>query len=364
MISTDRKIFEEGSAVRERMIEYGELFDELHIIIFEQKVEGRKWKVEIEKNTFAYSTNSLSKFFYIFDAIRIGYSILNAKRYTLNAFVITTQDPFETGKVGVALKNKFGIPLNIQIHTDFLSPYFRRYSFYNRLRVQFAPYTLLKADSIRVVSERIRSSLLNAKRYTLQAPVTVLPIFVDREKLLAQPLTIDVKKSYPGFDKYLLWIGRLEKEKNALLALETVHELKKRGVRAALIMVGEGSERERLISRTKALELNDSVFFAGYQINLLSYYQTSDALLVTSLYEGFGLVILEAAYIGLPIISTDVGIAREIGAHLVESHPRSFAEVLSRPLQKRSYTIPPYIHSDKQEYLDNYKSILVKTIKK
>ena len=37
MISTDRKIFEEGSAVRARMIEYGKLFDELHIVVFTKR---------------------------------------------------------------------------------------------------------------------------------------------------------------------------------------------------------------------------------------------------------------------------------------------------------------------------------------
>jgi hypothetical protein len=37
MISTDTKIFEQGSSVRNRMVEYGSLFDELHIVVFTKK---------------------------------------------------------------------------------------------------------------------------------------------------------------------------------------------------------------------------------------------------------------------------------------------------------------------------------------
>src|SRR3989344_7606147 len=94
MISTDRKIFEDGSAVRARMIEYGKLFDELHIVVFTKR--NLNVKIQISKNVFAYPTNSLSRFLYIFDAIKIGASIIKNCKLKIENCVITTQDPFET----------------------------------------------------------------------------------------------------------------------------------------------------------------------------------------------------------------------------------------------------------------------------
>src|SRR3989338_1039474 len=123
MISTDRKIFEDGSAVRSRMLEYGKLFDELHIIVFSKE----KNKTKISDNIFVYSTNSMSKFFYIINAVIIA--------------------------------KKFKIKLQLQIHTDFLSRYFIQKSLLNRLRVVVAKFLLPKTNCIRVASKRIADTL-------------------------------------------------------------------------------------------------------------------------------------------------------------------------------------------------------------
>ncbi|TSC67769.1 MAG: hypothetical protein CEO19_38, partial [Parcubacteria group bacterium Gr01-1014_73] len=145
MISTDRKIFKEGSAVRVRMVEYGKIYNELHIIIFAKK----KFTTQISKNVWIYPTNSLAKFFYVFDAIKIGKKILHSEGYK-----ITCQDPFECGFVGWRLARKFKIPLELQIHTDIGSPYFTSLklgwwlAFLNFMRFQLAKFLLPRADKI------------------------------------------------------------------------------------------------------------------------------------------------------------------------------------------------------------------------
>ncbi|MBU1557588.1 hypothetical protein KKC45_01355, partial [Patescibacteria group bacterium] len=75
MISTDRKIFEENSAVRQRMVEYGNMTEGLHIIVLSKKVNFERRL--LGGNVSVYPTSSRNKFFYIFDAIRIGRKIVN-----------------------------------------------------------------------------------------------------------------------------------------------------------------------------------------------------------------------------------------------------------------------------------------------
>src|SRR5512133_3519194 len=96
MIGTDRKLFEPGSAVRERMSDYGARLTELHIIVF----AGSSLKLKPEQlsdKVWIYPTNSLSKFLYIFDAIRIGKRIVRDRFMTPAELLISAQDPFETG---------------------------------------------------------------------------------------------------------------------------------------------------------------------------------------------------------------------------------------------------------------------------
>ena len=89
-IGTDKKTFEQGSAVRSRMAEYGTLFDELHIIIFTLKKHGFKAE-KISENVWIYPTDSWSRLFYPFSACRLFRKKLSA----LNIDVVTAQDPFE-----------------------------------------------------------------------------------------------------------------------------------------------------------------------------------------------------------------------------------------------------------------------------
>jgi hypothetical protein len=93
MISTDTKILEEGSSVRARMVEYGNLFSELHIVIFGTATKAPT-EVSISKNVFAYPTQSLSKVFCVKDATKIGRKIIKEKGFVVGECVITTQDPF------------------------------------------------------------------------------------------------------------------------------------------------------------------------------------------------------------------------------------------------------------------------------
>ena len=121
-IGSDRKLFEDDSRVGKRICEYARAIGHHHIIVFTLKSHNLGSKpVELASNVTLYPTNSRSKLGYMTDAIRLGKSIA---RSSSEKFVISTQDPFESGYVGMRLKQITGFPLYVQVHGDFLSPYF------------------------------------------------------------------------------------------------------------------------------------------------------------------------------------------------------------------------------------------------
>ena len=305
MIGTDRKLFEEGSVVRARMIRYAEYVGELHIIVFTQKnpkSEIRNPKIQIGENVFVYGTESRNRWWYILDGIRIGEKIL---RTAISDWVITTQDTAETGLVGWRLKSLFGIPLQLQIHTDVFSPYYTQSSLLNRIRVYFAKFLLPRADCVRVVSERIKKSLL--ARDVPEHKIAVLPIYIKNPKF-----EIRNPKKEKEFGTTILMVDRLEKEKDVITGIRALAVTIEKHTNVGLVIVGEGSLRGELEREVVKLDIQHSVRFVGWVDDVSEYYNQADIFLHTSLYEGYGLALVEAAMHGLPIVSTDVGIVGDL----------------------------------------------------
>lgn len=296
-ISTDRKIFKEGSSVRSRMIEYGSLFNELHIIVFSSIFHKLKPQ-KIADNVWIYPTNSLSRWFYIFDALWVGKKIKNIN-------IVTTQDPFEAGLAGHLISKKLNTKLHVQIHTDFINPFFEKDSYLNRLRVKIADFIIPQADGLRVVSERIKKSLFS-KYPDLKTFVDVLPVFtppIPQDHVLKEGDYLHSK--YPQFDFIILMASRLEKEKNIELAIQTIKNLPNT---TGLVIVGEGGERNKLKRLAKQLGVSKKVVFEGWSNDLSVYYGSADLFLLTSNYEGYGLTLMESALFGCPIVTTNVGL--------------------------------------------------------
>ena len=309
MISTDRNIFVEGSEAHTRMLEYGTLVKELHIIIFAKHSLGLK-EMSMGENIFLYPTNSRSRMGYIQDAIKI------VQRQKLGVDIVTTQDPFETGLAGYFVSKKIVAPLHLQIHTDFLDPYFTKHSFLNVVRIRIAKFLLPKArGGIRVVSERIKSSIHDNFQFPFSVfpRIDVLPVFVDTEKFQNGMPSFDLHEKYPQFNHTILMVSRLEPEKNISFALHLLARTPSSpGSVCGMVIVGDGGERKKLEAEAKKFGVSDRVIFEGPQSDLVSYYKTADLFLLTSDYEGYGRTLIEAAAAGCPVLSFDVGVAREI----------------------------------------------------
>jgi glycosyltransferase involved in cell wall biosynthesis len=123
-------------------------------------------------------------------------------------------------------------------------------------------------------------------------------------------------------------IGRLEDQKGWDIFCRAASLVRKELDDSVFVVVGEGSERANL----EQLPESRNVRFVGYRSNAASLMQAFDVLVVPSRYEGLGLTPLEAMYLGVPVIASDVpGLTEALGdAGITVPHeqPAALAEAI------------------------------------
>lgn len=324
-ISNDPAIFDTASEARARMRTYAAAIGppaqagELHIVSPAQSSA----REERDGNLYLYPVHS-------WKLLRVQALTKRAHALILKHAidVVSAQDPFEQGLAASRAVQGTGAKLHIQVHTDFLSPWFIRSGNWrspkirmpllNRYRRQLADHVLPRADGIRVVSERIKRSLLERLGARIAEP-SVIPVPVDAT--MPEPQLLP---SHPSFTFALIAVGRLEPEKRiedilVALSLVTAHY-----PMIGLFVVGEGRERGRLERMTRALGLADKVIFLGNRPDARALMARAQAFIQASAYEGYGRTLIEAALAKIPIITTDVGIVGEVF--------RGYEEVLAVPV--------------------------------
>lgn len=101
----------------------------------------------------------------------------------------------------------------------------------------------------------------------------------------------------------IVTVGSMKKQKNHPLLLRAFARLDRPDAR--LMFVGDGAGRDALVSLARELGVADRVVLAGFQSDPTPFYQTADLFALSSDYEGFGNVIVEALACGLPVVSTN-----------------------------------------------------------
>lgn len=377
-IGMDRKLFVDGSAVLERSKEYAKKMEELHIIVFSLKEHNLKFmKVD---NLYIYPTNSSNKLLYFYNAYEVGKEIIENMRVkigNLDNLTLTSQDPFETGLVTYFFSRKFNLPLQIQIHTDFLDSHFKT-SFLNIIRQVIADFIIPKANRIRVVGENIKNSLIQRYR-GIDEKIDVLPIYIDINELITTYPKRDIKKDFPEFNKIILMASRLTKEKRIDVALDSFEKVLLKIPNVGLVICGEGRELEVLKRNAKYSGISKNVVFLPWQEDMVSYYKTADVFLLTSEYEGYGMTLIEAGASGCPMVVTRVGVAksglfvddRNSGVCPVgdtDCISGKIIELLENPtkrdlFKRKMQDSIKNISKTKEEYVSKYVYYLEKTLK-
>lgn len=272
-LSLDKSVLDPNSKTAKRVTEFGILVEKYIVLV----------------------PNNQSKILSFFDLYRRAEDIIEKEKINL----ITVQDPYFVGLLGYFLAKKYGIRLEIQIHG---------FEKFFGIRKLISKFVIPRADSLRVVSQRLKTQLTN-EFGVKESKITVIPIFVPA------PNFFDIEKSRNKdreFRFIFLTVGRLVPVKNIALQIEAFKEISDKYPNAELWIVGDGPERNNLMNKISDNKLEDGVKLFGYQENVEGFYMQADVFLLTSDSEGWGMVVIEAAAHGLPIIMTDVGLAGEI----------------------------------------------------
>ena len=103
-----------------------------------------------------------------------------------------------------------------------------------------------------------------------------------------------------------------EKQKKLTRLINASKRLKNDGYKFQVLLVGDGNDHQMYMDMVKKEKLGDYIIFTGKKSNPFPYYKLADAIVLSSEYEGFPVVFLEAMLLGKPILSTKVSDYEEL----------------------------------------------------
>jgi glycosyltransferase involved in cell wall biosynthesis len=132
----------------------------------------------------------------------------------------------------------------------------------------------------------------------------------------------DVKAKYGLPDRFILYVGTIEPRKNLMRLMTAFAAARKAGIPHRLVCVGPyGWSSRDLSGHIERLGIRDAVHFTGYVSfdDLPAIYNLGDFFVFPSLYEGFGLPVVEAMASGLPVLTSNTSSLGEIAGDAAET---------------------------------------------
>ena len=257
-----------------------------------------------------------------------------------------------SGLIGKFIKSKFNFPLIHMYHTlAFLKK--RKLG-----EIRESKKSLEMEEHLAYVSEAIISSSWQERKNLVEfygiSASQVRVIYPGVNKNLFFPSSS--QKTFKEIrskkrEKILLYVGRIEPVKGLMTIIETLSLLKKTKTslynQLKLVVIGGGrkdydlprnKEFIRIQESLREKKLRGKVVFLGSkkQAELKKYYSAADVLIVPSIYESFGLVVIEALACGTPVVVSQIGEMRDIvkqgknGLSFRPNDPLSLARSLER----------------------------------
>jgi len=303
-LSLDKSILDKNSKTATRIVEYGDLADRYIVVVPDKDYK----EIRLSEKVFVYGSGGGNKIFQLITVYRTAKKLLKSEKFD----VITVQDQYYLALVGRILAKKFKIGLELQIHG------FEKYS---GLRKIIADFAISRASAIRCVSQRLKKQLIN-EFGVKEEKITAAPIYSESIKFIKPACRTGRSKVHKVDNEdnnfIFLTVGRLVPVKNISLQIKAMAKLvegeksKVESKKIELWIVGDGPEKSNLKYQISKLKLENNIKLLGWQNDTDKFYSQADAFLLTSDYEGWGMVAVEAANYGLPIIMTDVGCAGEL----------------------------------------------------
>jgi glycosyltransferase involved in cell wall biosynthesis len=211
-----------------------------------------------------------------------------------------------SGPGGIFLLQRLSVPAIITCHhTYWQQSTYIKSQFWKRIFLPLERRTYRLADRIICVSADTRRILVD--RYHIpEEKINVIHNAVDTDKF--HPISNQPKQNI------VLYVGRIDKRKGIEFLIRSMHFVVRQVPDALLLVGGTGSHLEKMKALVSRLNLERNVSFLGFvpddQLN--SLYNQARCVVVPSIFEGFGLTVIEALAAGTRVVGTDVDGIREI----------------------------------------------------
>jgi len=265
---------------------------------YEQVGGVNVYRVKVLGRKDLQTASMISLFSYPLAGLCKGIRLCRKNKYEL----INTHFVLPTGPLGYALSKIFGIRNILSIIGGDIYDPSKKNSPHRHFIFRFLIKRIINnADKVVAISNNTKDNAI--KYYGIRRKLEVIPIpyepiiFEEKSK---RDLGLDESK------KYIIGVGRLVKRKGFDFFIRVLAKLP---CDTCGIVIGDGPGEESLKKLAQELKIANKVIFTGFvdQNKKFQYLKNSDIFFLSSVHEGFGIVLQEAMQVGLPIIATNNG---------------------------------------------------------
>jgi len=198
-------------------------------------------------------------------------------------------------------------------------------------------YAARRADAVITVSENAKREIVQLYALDPRRVHVVYEAAAPQFKPVTDPAELDrVRRTYGLAERVILYVGTIEPRKNLPILIDAFAARRRSGdLDHQLVCVGPYGWMSRgvddLIARSRVA---DSIAFTGYVPfkDLPALYSAAEVFVYPSMYEGFGLPVIEAMACGTPVVTGRAAAVAEVGAHAVDHVEQIDADTLGEAL--------------------------------
>ena len=280
--------------------------DQIHDVPPKKKFLGKEWPRLFYKHGFRIS---------IFPQKEIKKALSDFKPDVVH---VQISDPIGLSVVSYARKNNIPVVTTEHNQPDVITDPLGMPSFIKKpadaLLTAYLVNRQSKSDYVTMPTKLAIREFLGKKE--LNVPIEAVSNGVDLSCFKPGKASPEIYKKYniPSNRPIVLYVGRVDPEKRVGLVVEAFSTVLKKVPDAVLVVVGDGVDRLNLEKKVGELKITDSVRFLGRVIppDLYELYKIGDVFATASTIETQGIVLIEAAAAGLPLVAVNAGAVAEV----------------------------------------------------
>jgi glycosyltransferase involved in cell wall biosynthesis len=263
------------------------------------------------------------------------------RRHNQQFDLIHAHFAYTTGFAAVRAGRQLCVPVVVTVHGSDINYYTRRNP-RNLIAACYTIWGLRHATAVTAVSQYLKEKV--SALGIANNRITVIPNGIDETVFFPRgdKATLRWQLQLPKNDILFIYVGNFNRVKGLEILLNAFIQVQAKLSTAKLIMIGSGELENDLMRQAKMSGLENKIFWAGQKPHekIPLWMSAADFFVLSSLSEGYGLVLLEALACGTPVIASRVGgvvevlLSAEFGIMVPAGDSEKFAEAMLEAVGK------------------------------